>query len=69
MRVYRLTKKGKGQVKVASRERDKLLDYLYENKTANLEELKNVVGMEVSTLIRQNIRLGFVEEVTNNGSF
>ena len=52
MKVYKLTIEGRKKVKVMSRDREPVLDHLYENKTATLEELETI-DKEARTVLRK----------------
>ena len=67
MRVYELTRKGIRKAKEAIAQRDPIIDYLYSSKghTATFDELASEVGRDqVSDKIRNNVRLGLIEEVS-----
>ena len=63
MRLYQLTKLGRKQAKLPTHTREPILDFLYENKTANLDTLKAISGQDVHSELRR-LR-GYVEEVPN----
>lgn len=70
MRLYKITGRGRSRVKVASMQRDFMLDYLYDpsHKTATWDELQVVGGTSASTQLRNLVRQGLVEEVPTNGA-
>ena len=64
-----MTKRGREKTRVPSPDREPVLDFLYENKTATYDQLVAVVGREsLSRTLNNYIRLGLVEEVAD-GSF
>ena len=69
MRIFKLTSRGKSQVRVASSARDELLDYLYEQpgKKATKEGLTAVLGNALSENLRRDIKLGYIQEEGNDG--
>ena len=68
MREFSLTvPKGKDAAKLPSRERDPIIDYLHEFKTATYEELTSVVGRDrISKELRELIDKGLVLEKRDN---
>jgi hypothetical protein len=63
MRLYQLTREGRKVAKLPTHAREPILDFLYENKTATVETLKAVSGLDVHSELRR-LR-GYVEEVPN----
>ena len=70
-RLFRLTKLGREYVSGATQaRRDRLLDYLYENKVSSAGELATVVGPDryrILSELRDLKRKGLVKEVTEEG--
>jgi hypothetical protein len=67
MRSYRLTGKGKKIARLPNAARDDILDHLYPNKTADIEELKIVEGPNtVLSRLQDLVRRGLIEEVEQN---
>jgi len=62
MKIYRLTKEGKRVAKVPGPNRDEILDYLYEWKTATLDELL-IVDKGAKDRLREFTRKGYAEEL------
>ena len=52
MKTYKLTLEGRRRIKVISREREPVLDYLYEHKTATLAELEGI-DKNARTVLRE----------------
>ena len=63
MKIYKLTGEGRKRVKVPTQQREGILDFLYENKTATRDELL-AIGKDASSKLRQFSREHLVMEVT-----
>ena len=66
--IYKLTKLGRKVAgSVVPGKRDGLLDYLYTNRTASIEELAQALGQDrygVKAKLRELVRRGLVIELT-----
>lgn len=62
MKVYALTREGKKVARSPSGDREEILDRLYPNKTAPLDELIKL-DKDARTKIRAFVRGGLLEEV------
>lgn len=62
MKAYRLTDLGKKAAKTPSMDRDVLLDHLYENTTASLDELV-ALDRDARVKLRGLVKSGLVEVV------
>ena len=66
MKIYSLTGEGKKYVRIPQSSREEVLDYLYPDKTATLDELLMVDGDARSKLRKFGSRgRGYVEELSN----
>ena len=63
MKIYRLTREGKKFVRVPRQNREEILDYLYQYKTAPLDELLTVDKNANSKLRTFERKLGYVEAI------
>lgn len=60
MRTYRILKEGKKKARIPSPERDPVLDYLYEFKVANEDELL-AQSKDAREKLNDYVRKGYVE--------
>jgi len=60
VRIFKLTPEGRRKLKIPSQRREPVLDYLYDNNTATLDELE-AIDKDARAKLRQH--KGLVEEI------